>query len=79
MWSGIPSTDALVLGTFGKPADGTHEHVLLTVTNEGMVEFEAATDSLGSLWFVLGTDSGFEATTSIYYTLFEATLTRMDN
>ena len=68
-------SEAIVLSTFGKPEDGTTDYVLLTATNEGTVEFTATTDSSGSLWFILGTDSGFEATTSIYYTRFEATLT----
>lgn len=33
-------------------------------------------DARGSLWLFAGTDSGFEATTSIFYVSFEATLHR---
>jgi hypothetical protein len=32
------------------------------------------TDSDGGLWLLMGTDSGFEATTSLYYTTFHVTL-----
>lgn len=69
-------SEAITLSTFGKPEDGTADYVLLAATNEGRVEFKTTTDSSGSLWFILGTDSGFEATTSIYYTSFQATLAK---
>ena len=38
-----------------------------------VVHAETASD--GSLWVHLGTDSGFEATTSVFYTKFDVTLT----
>jgi len=34
------------------------------------------TDASGSLWLFMGTDSGYEGTTSLYYTRFSATLVR---
>ncbi len=67
--------EAIVLSTFGKPEDGTNDYVLLAASNEGTVAFEATTDDSGSLWLFLGVDSGFEATTSIYFTEYEALFT----
>jgi len=37
--------------------------------------FNATTDSAGNLWVLFGTDSGFEGTTSLYYTQFTVNLT----
>jgi hypothetical protein len=36
-------------------------------------------DSQGGVWLLVGTDSGFEATTSLYYTRVTAALTLLDN
>jgi hypothetical protein len=69
--------EAIVLSTFGKPEDGTDNYVLISASNEGRVAFEATTDDSGSLWCFLGVDSGFEATTSIYFTEFEALFTEI--
>jgi hypothetical protein len=56
--------DMLVIGNF---ANGTDQPVytLKTVSNEK--PFHVTTDSRGELWIIIGTDSGFEATTTIYY------------
>ena len=42
-------------------------------------QFEATTDHNGFLWIMIGTDSGFEATTSLYYTNIEIRLIEKGN
>lgn len=42
-------------------------------------QFEATTDHNGFLWLMIGTDSGFEATTSLYYTNIEIRLIEKGN
>ena len=56
--------DMIPIGNF---ANGTEEniYVLKTVTNES--PFKVSTNAEGSLWLIVGTDSGFEGTTTIYY------------
>jgi len=38
-------------------------------------EFEATTDDQGRLWLIVGTDSGFESITAVYFDRIEYTLT----
>jgi hypothetical protein len=56
--------DMLVIGNF---ANGTDKPVytLKTVSNEK--PFHVTSGPNGDLWIIIGTDSGFEATTTIYY------------
>jgi hypothetical protein len=56
--------DMVVAGDFSNDTDQA-VYTLKTVTNDS--PFGAATDENGNLWFIIGTDSGFEATTTIYY------------
>lgn len=44
--------------------DGSYE--LMELSSEGR-DFQVMTDENGSLWFIVGTDSGFEGLTTIYY------------
>ena len=39
--------------------------------NFSYTNFYAKSDADGTLWIIIGTDSGFEARTSIYYTYFK--------
>lgn len=57
--------DMFNLGDF---ANGTDKAVykLKTLTNED--SFAVQADKNGELWVIIGTDSGFEGTTTIYYT-----------
>ena len=60
--------DMLVLGHIGKSKD-LERHVFERVTRSSDgIPFSATTDAGGSLWLIFGTDSGFEATTNLYYT-----------
>jgi hypothetical protein len=56
--------DMVVIGDFSNDTD-QEAYTLKTVTNE--TPFGAETDENGNLWIIIGTDSGFEATTTIYY------------
>lgn len=56
--------DMVVAGDFSNDTDQA-VYALKTVTNDS--PFGAATDENGNLWFIIGTDSGFEATMTIYY------------
>lgn len=57
--------DALVLGSIGIEGDG-FEWTLLERDNTS-IDFFASSDDQGRIWFFVGTDSGFEGTTTIYY------------
>lgn len=67
--------DAVVLGHIGNSASSCSDHVyeLKELDSEG-TRFEATTDGAGRLWLVAGTDSGFEGTTSLYYTRIRVAL-----
>jgi hypothetical protein len=72
-------SDAITLGDFANSKnceedDFTYE--LKTLTNSDN-EFSVYSDSDGALWVLFGTDSGFEATTSIYYVAGSVVATKM--
>ena len=56
--------DMVVIGDFSNGTD-KFEYKLVQLKND--TPFEVETDSQGEVWVVVGTDSGFEATTTIYY------------
>jgi hypothetical protein len=67
--------NAVVLGDVANSqacGAGSPQWELKTVSGGGAVE--VAADADGSLWLFVGTDSGFEGTTSIYYTNVRAIL-----
>ena len=49
---------------------GTKEYALITRNNAAVYNtpFIAKSNSKGEIWLIIGTDSGFEGTTTIYYT-----------
>ena len=57
--------DMQVLGNIGIPGDA-YKHQIIRRNNTGKV-FEVTADSTGSLWLIVGTDSGYEGLTIIYY------------
>jgi len=63
--------DMVVIGDF---SNGTTENIytLKTVTNNSF--FNATTNDDGSLWVIIGTDSGFEGNTTIYYSQIKISL-----
>jgi hypothetical protein len=52
--------------------NGSEEYGYKMVKRTG--EFKAKTDSKGKIWLIVGTDSGFEATTALYYSSIKAVL-----
>ncbi|WP_159519421.1 hypothetical protein [Sunxiuqinia indica] len=56
--------DMLVLGDFSNDTD-QEVYTLKTVSNSE--PFTVTSDADGNVWLIVGTDSGFEATTTIYY------------
>lgn len=58
----------IVLGNIAAGINPSN-YTLLTRTNANdLVPFVATTNSAGELWLIVGTDSGFIGTTTIYYT-----------
>lgn len=72
----VGGQDMIVLGTIAKPDDGNTDYVLVARANPA-TPFRARADSAGRLWLVFGTESGFEGTTSLFYTRFKATFERV--
>jgi hypothetical protein len=67
-----PGRDALVLGNVGVDLpEGESGYKLKTLTNQNR-PFTFVTDATGSVWLFVGTDSGFEGITRIYFTRIEA-------
>jgi hypothetical protein len=64
---------AAVLGNVAKENDDSDQYALLHRNNRA-VQQSATTSADGSLWIFFGTDSGFESTTSLYYTHAAAVL-----
>jgi len=62
--------DMKVIGNVG---NGTNETKYKLVKRTG--EFTGKSDANGNLWVIVGTDSGFEATTTLYYTGIKVNLT----
>ena len=65
--NGIPCEEALSSGT-------PHARVTL----EHALDHDPTASEDGTLWLLVGTDSGFEGRTSIYYDVIDVTLTRTD-
>lgn len=68
-----PGVAASVLGHAAKPDDGNTNYVVIRRDNRSS-RIRATTAADGSLWLFFGSDSGFEGTTSLYYTSFTAVL-----
>ena len=65
---------AAVLGNVAKENDDSEQYAIVHRNNRS-VQQSATTSADGSLWIFFGTDSGFEATTSLYYTHAAVVLT----
>lgn len=69
----VGGKDLAAIGNVAKPEDGNENYVRLHRDNRALRRTaRAAAD--GSLWLVFGTDSGFEGTTSLYYTKLSVVL-----
>lgn len=63
--------DSVILGDIAKPDDGTFDYALITRSNSSE-RFTFRTDQVGNAWLYFGTDSGYEGTTTLFYTKFQA-------
>ena len=64
-------SDMVVVGDFSNDTNQNEYTLKSLVANDILT---VPTNSSGELWLVVGTDSGFEATTTIYYNLIEVNL-----
>lgn len=64
-------TDMVVLGDFSNDTNQNEYKLKKLKADEILI---VSTDSKGELWLIVGTDSGFEATTSIYYNTIKVKL-----
>jgi hypothetical protein len=70
-------SDMINLGHIGV-ASGTTDFTIITRSNNSDNSFTVTTDDAGELWIVIGTDSGFEGTTTLYYTQVDVLLNKLD-
>ncbi len=70
-----PGTDMDTIGHVGV-VDSTTVYALKT-NNNFSHPFSITTDASGEVWLIVGTDSGFEATTALYYNQIEAIFSRV--
>ena len=66
-------TAAKMVGNIAKIGDDTDQYARIYRDNRDAAQ-EVTSSANGSLWVFFGTDSGFEATTSLYYTRLTAIL-----
>jgi hypothetical protein len=66
---GQEGRDMINLGHIAHPelGDGTGEEYMIKSLGNDDRPFEVTTDANGGLWLVVGTDSGFEGLTTLYY------------
>ena len=58
---------AIVLGNIAVPLN-SQDYALITRNSATNAPFTAKSNSKGEIWLIIGTDSGFEGTTTVYYT-----------
>jgi len=68
--------DMVVIGTIASSYTDGMNYALETLNN--ITSFEARSNQNGELWVIIGTDSGFEGTSTIYYTEVSLVLTRSE-
>lgn len=71
-----PGPDMQVLGTIGIEKE-EFEPTLIARSNED-TPFEITSDQNGSMWVIVGTDSGYEGLTNLYYHEIKLNLTAID-
>lgn len=67
-----PGQDAVLLGTIGIEGN-VFKYQIIKRTNQNS-PFTATTNAQGELWVLVGTDSGFEGFTKLYYTKINVNL-----
>lgn len=65
---GNQATGSAQMAVLGNVANGTSEYVYQLITRENTAApFTARTNSQGELWLIIGTDSGYEGKTKLFY------------
>jgi hypothetical protein len=75
---GSEGEDMINLGTLSNPnldPDTTtgDDYALMTLNSQGR-NFQVTSDKDGTIWVIIGSDSGFEGTTTVFYNMVEITL-----
>jgi hypothetical protein len=70
-------TDLITLGTIGV-ATNTTQYTQISRYNSSATGFYASTNDAGDLWLIVGTESGFEGTTTLYYTQIDVLFNEID-
>ena len=71
---GNQAQDGANMKLIGDFANGTESSAYNLVTLKTMNSISVESNSNGEIWLVVGTDSGFEGTTTIYYNKIKAIL-----
>ncbi|HEX5170298.1 MAG TPA: hypothetical protein VFW11_14070 [Cyclobacteriaceae bacterium] len=66
--------DMIIIGTVS--SNNAYDSNYAIETRNNITSFKARTNQDGELWIIVGTDSGFEGQTTIYYTRISLVLTR---
>lgn len=61
----------------GNIANGVTDNTYTQIQRSG--QFKGKTDSKGAVWLIIGTDSGYEGVTTLYYTRVKATFAEPGN
>ena len=69
--------DMINIGHIGVGATTT-QFTVINRNNNSANPFEITTDDLGEIWLVVGTDSGFEGLTTLYYTQIDVLFNEVD-
>lgn len=70
-------TDMINIGHVGV-ASNTSTFTLITRNNTSTNSFEIRTDDTGEIWAIVGTDSGYEGKTTLYYTQIDILMNARD-
>lgn len=66
--------DAVVVGNIANGLTDCNNPIYTMKTLQTAQTFAAKTDSQGTIWTIVGTDSGFEGETALYYTKIMVTV-----
>lgn len=76
---GNQSQDGNDMKNMGDFANGTDDFVYTLKSLQNTASVLATTNAEGELWVIVGTDSGFEGTTTIYYNKINISFSESDN
>ena len=68
--------DMITIGNVG--VSSTTQFLMITRTNSSKNSFTITADESGEIWLVVGTDSGYDGTTSLYYTQVDVSFNQLN-